>query len=150
MQQTYVTILFSDAAHAADAKRALGSLAGVHVRRSFLVVRDAAGFHVDGRFAGELPKINNLHPFAVLRTVLARVTLGSSREEDGVAVEGAEEELAVGQAAVIALVDEHDGTAIDHAMPEFGGTVTRRAVATLDAEDTHRFLEATRIDPPAP
>jgi hypothetical protein len=147
--QTYVTILFADAAHAADAKRALESLAGVSVRRAFLIVRDAAGFHVDGRFAGELPKINNLHPIAVLRTVLARMTLGSSREEDGVAVEDAEEELAVGQAAVVALVDEHDATAIDRAMPAFGGAVTRRAVNTLDAEDTQRFLDATRIDPPA-
>lgn len=148
MSQTYVTILFADAAHAADAKRALESLAGVHVRRGFLIVRDAAGYHVDGRFAGELPTIN-CHAVGVLRTVLARMTLGSSREEDGVAVEDAQEELAVGQAAVVALVTEHDPTAIDRAMSEFRGSVTRRAVSTLDSEDTQRFLDATRIDPPA-
>lgn len=148
MAQTYVTVLFDDVAHARDAKRALETLQGVHVRRAFLVARDERGMHVDGRYHGELPKIDIDHPLALLRTMLARLILGSSREEDGIAVEDAEEELAVGQAAVVALVDEHDGTAIDRAMRECGGAVTRSAIGTLDAEDTERFLSATRIDPP--
>jgi hypothetical protein len=146
--QTYVTVLFDDVAKAGDAKRALEALPGVHVRRAFLVSRDARGMHVDGRYHGELPKIDIDHPFALLRTMLARLILGSSREEDGIAVEDAEEELAIGQAAVVALVDEHDTTAIDRTMRECGGTVTRSAIGTLDAEDTERFLSATRLDSP--
>jgi hypothetical protein len=146
--QTYVTVLFDDVAHARDGKHALENLPGVHVRRAFLVARDPRGMHVDGRYHGEKPKIDIDHPFALLRTMLARLILGSSREEDGTAIEDAEEELAVGQAAVVALVDEHDDTAIDRTMRECGGTVTRSAINTLDAEDTERFLSATRLDSP--
>jgi len=148
MTKRYVTVLFGDAQRAGEAKRALESLPGIRVQRSFLVARDAGGMRVDGRYQGELPKIDNQHPFAVLGTAFARLIRGSSREEDGVAVEGAEEELSVGQAAVVALVDEFDNTAIDRAMREYGGAVTRRAIDTLDAEDTQRFLSATRIDDP--
>jgi hypothetical protein len=146
--QTYVTVHFDDVAHARDAKRALENLPGVHVRRAFLVARDARGLHVDGRYQGELPKIDIDHPFALLRTMLARLILGSSREEDGIAIEDAQEELAVGAAAVVALVDEHDNTALDRTMRECGGAVTRSAIDTLDAEDTERFLSATRLDSP--
>jgi hypothetical protein len=134
--QTYVTVLFDDVAKARDAKRVLEALPGVHVRRAFLVSRDARGMHVDGRYHGELPKIDIDHPFALLRTMLARLILGSSREEDGIAVEDAEEELAVGQAAVVALVDEHDATAIDRTMRECGGAVTRSATGTLTSGTT--------------
>jgi hypothetical protein len=146
--QTYVTVLFDDVDHAREGKRVLENLPGVHVRRAFLVARDERGMHVDGRYHGELPKIDIDHPLALLRTMFARLILGSSREEDGIAVEDAEEELAVGAAAVVALVDEHDNTALDRTMRDCGGAVTRSAVSTLDAEDTERFLSATRLDSP--
>jgi hypothetical protein len=147
--QRYVTVLFGDAERASEAKRALETLSGIRVHRMFLVARDAGGMRVDGRYGGELPKIDNLHPLPVLATALARLIRGSSREEDGVAVEGAEENLAVGQAAIVALVDERDQAAIDRAMREYGGAVTRRAVETVDAEDTQRFLSATSLDEPS-
>jgi len=139
--QEYVTALFDREASANDAKRALAAQRGVTVHQSFVVSRDDQGFHVDGRYAGEPPK----HWYALLATTLARVLRGASREEDSVAIGDAEQELQVGQAALIALIDENIPNAADTAIRSYGGVFTRVSPGTLDAEDTERFLQASSL-----
>jgi hypothetical protein len=138
----YVTALFDRADAAAAAKRALGEHHGVTVRRAFVIGRDARGFHVDGRFAGEPPS----DWLSRLSTALARLARGTSREEDSVAVSDAESELAVGASALVALIDERDRAATDDAIHGAGGTMIRIAPGTLDAEDHDRFFDATSVD----
>jgi hypothetical protein len=146
--QTYVTVLFAREEQARDAQRDLEKLAGVRVHRAFLVRRDASGLHVEGRDEGEAPRIDIRNPFPILRAVVSRLLRGAGREEDSVAVADAEEELSVGQAALVALIheDEHAAGALDDVMHAHGGTVTRTAPATLDSEDTQRFLFASSLD----
>jgi hypothetical protein len=105
----------------------------------FVVHRDAEGYRVDGRFAGEAPHAW----FALLGAALARLLRGTSREEDSVAVSDAEQELAIGQAALVALIDERTPNVADAAIHACGGVVIRAAPQTLDAEDTERFLSAS-------
>jgi len=139
--QIYVTALFDREGSASDAKRALAEQQGVAVHRSFVVSRDERGFHVDGRYAGEPPK----HWYALLATTLARVLRGASREEDSVAIGDAEQELAVGQAALVALIDEHVPNVADATIRSYGGVLIRVSPGTLEAEDTERFLKASAL-----
>lgn len=141
MARCYITALFDGDAAANEAKAALTAVKGLSVERIFIVHRDERGFHVDGRYAGEPP-----HDWlAVMATALARVLKGTSREEDSVAVSDAEEELGVGQAALIALIDESVPNVADATLRSFGGVVIRAAPQTLDAEDTERFFAASSI-----
>jgi hypothetical protein len=138
MASVYITALFDGDDAANNAKQALTQLDGVSMERVFVVHRDKQGFHVDGRYAGEPPHAW----FALLGAALARVLRGTSREEDSVAVSDAEQELAVGQAALVALIDERTPNVADAAIHACGGVVIRAAPRTLDAEDTERFLSA--------
>jgi hypothetical protein len=117
------------------------------VHRSFVVRRDKQGYHVDGRFQGERPQ----HPYAIFFTAMSRLFHRTSREEDALAVDEAERELAVGQSALVALIDEppsrseNETDAVIHAA---GGVIVRIAPGTLDAEDHERFFTASSlIDP---
>jgi hypothetical protein len=139
MASVYITALFSGDREANAAKQALTELHGVAMERVFIVHRDEQGYHVDGRFAGEPPRAW----FALLGAALSRVLRGTSREEDSVAVSDAEQELGVGQAALVALIDERTPDAADAAIHACGGVVIRAAPRTLDAEDTERFLSAS-------
>ena len=141
MATTYISTLFAQPDAASAVKRSLLTQAGIHVHRSFVIVRDRSGFHVDGRFAGEPPE----NWIALLQTFLARHVLGASREEDSVAVEDAEAELAVGQSALVALIDEHDSDVVDALVHRAGGSMIRAAVGTLDGEDNERFFNATSM-----
>ena len=138
----YVTALFHAPDGAAAAKHALAEHTGLAIRRSFVIERDVRGFHVDGRFGGEPPR----DWLSQLSTALARLTLGTSREEDSIAVSDAEAELGVGQSALVALIDERDANATDAAIHGAGGTMIRIAPGTLDAEDHDRFFDATSVD----
>jgi hypothetical protein len=133
--------LFDGDAAANRAKAALTAATGLSVKRIFVVHRDEKGFLVDGRYAGEPPH----EWYALLSTALARVLTGTSREEDGVVVSDAEEELGVGQAALIALIDEHVPNVVDATIRPFGGVLVRTSPKTLDAEDTERFFAASSI-----
>ena len=141
MAKVYLTALFAGDAAAADAKAALAKLQGVTTERVVVIHRDAEGFHVDGRFAGEAPQAW----YALLGTALARILRGTSREEDSLAVSDAEQELGVGQAALVALIDERTPDVADAAIHQYGGVVIRAAPQTLDAEDTERFLSAAAM-----
>ena len=132
MAKVYLTALFAGDAAAADAKAALAKLQGVTTERVFVIHRDAEGFHVDGRFAGEAPQAW----YALLGTALARILRGTS---------DAEQELGVGQAALVALIDERTPDVADAAIHQYGGVVIRAAPQTLDAEDTERFLSAAAM-----
>ena len=81
----------------------------------------------------------------MLRTSLARLVLGASREEDSLAIADAEEELSVGQSALVAFIDELDENATDATIHAARGTMIRVAPSTLDAEDRERFFDASSI-----
>ena len=141
MPQCYMTALFDGDTAANDAKAALTAVKGLSVERIFIVHRDERGFHVDGRYAAEPP-----HGwYELLSTALARVLKGTSREEDSVAVGDAEEQLGVGQAALIALIDESVPNIADATIRSFGGVLIRASAKTVDAEDTERFFAASSI-----
>jgi hypothetical protein len=139
MASVYITALFDGDTAANAARDALAKIDGVSLERVFVVHRDEQGFHVDGRYAGEPPHTW----FALLGAALARILRGTSREEDSVAVSDAEQQLGVGQAALVALIHEHTPNAADAAIHACGGVVIRAAPRTLDAEDTERFLSAS-------
>ena len=141
MASVYITALFDGDGPANNAKRALTELKGVSIERVFVVHRDQQGFYVGGRFAGEPPH----EWFELLGTALARILRGTSREEDSVAVTDAEQELGVGQAALVALIDERTPNAADAAIHAYGGVLIRAVPHTLDAEDSERFLSASSI-----
>jgi hypothetical protein len=141
MAKVYITALFDGDAAANDAKAALVKLPDVSTERVFVIHRDHEGFHVDGRFAGEAPHAW----YELLGTALARILRGTSREEDNTAVSDAEQELSVGQAALVALIDERTPDVADAAIHAFGGIVIRAAPQTLDAEDTERFFSASSM-----
>jgi len=141
MARVYITALFAGAAAAIDAKRALSGVKNLSIERTFVVHRDERGFHVDGRYAAEPP-----HGWIeLLSAALARVFTGTSREEDSVAVSDAEEELGVGQAALIVLLDEAVPNVADPIIRSFGGVLIRALPKTIDAEDTERFFAASTI-----
>ena len=141
MSQVYITALFGGEAAANDAKRALAEQPDIAVHRSFVVHRDEAGFHVDGRYAGEAPK----HWYALLAAALTRMVLGTSREEDSIAIDDAEQALGMGQAALVALIDEDEPNTADATIHAYGGSLIRLAPGTLDADDTERFLSASSL-----
>jgi hypothetical protein len=141
MPQCYITALFDGDSSANNAKAALTAIKGLTVERIFIVHRDERGFRVDGRYAGEPPR----EWYELLSTALARVLKGTSREEDSVAVSDAEEELAVGQAALIALIDESVPNIADATIRSFGGVLIRASPKTVDAEDTERFFAASSM-----
>lgn len=141
MPHCYITALFDGEASANNAKAALTAVKGLSVERIFIVYRDERGFHVDGRYAAEPP-----HGwYELLSTALARALKGTSREEDSVAVSDAEEELGVGQAALIALIDEGAPNIADATIRSFGGVLMRASPKTVDAEDMERFFAASSI-----
>jgi hypothetical protein len=137
----YIIALFDQTDAANLAKRTLSEVHGIFVHRAFVINRDERGYHINGRFEGQPPTTR----VALLRSTLARLLLGASREEDNVAVSDAEAELSVGQSALVAMIDEKDSTATDTAIHAAGGTMIRSAISTLDAEDRERFFEASSM-----
>jgi hypothetical protein len=138
---TYITALFDYGNAAEAAKQALAGHAEVTIHRAFVIHRDERGYHVDGRFAGKPPSDWLSH----LGTAVARLILGTSREEDSLAIADAEAELSAGQSALVALIDERDSTITDDVIHAAGGTMIRVAPQTLDAEDRERFFEASSV-----
>jgi hypothetical protein len=141
MAHTYITALFDFSDSAEAAKEALARTAEITVHRAFVIHRDERGYHVDGRFAGEPPT----DWLSQLSTAVARLILGTSREEDSLAIADAEAELSAGQSALVALIDERDSTVTDRVIHAAGGTMIRVAPQTLDAEDRERFFEASSV-----
>lgn len=140
----YLQALFMTLDAAERAKDRLLDLDSVHVHRAFVIRRDQQGYHVNGRFQGESPH----HRVAIFFTAVSRLFHRTSREEDGLAVDDAERELAVGQSALVALIDEPQSLTeneTDKAIHAAGGTIIRIAPGTLDAEDHERFFAASSL-----
>jgi hypothetical protein len=141
---TYLQALLFTSGAAADAKDQLLRLKSAHVHRAFVIRRDQQGYHVDGRFHGERPQ----HGAEIFFAAVSRLFHRSSREEDSVAVNDAEQELAVGQSALVALIDESPApgeNATDNLIHAAGGTIVRVTPGTLDAEDHERFFAASSL-----
>jgi hypothetical protein len=89
-----------------------------------------------------------VHHAGIFFTAMSRLFHRSSREEDFIAVNDAEEELSVGQSALVALIDEPPATAenaTDNLIHAAGGTIVRVTPGTLDAEDHERFFAASSL-----
>ncbi len=140
----YLQALFTTVDGADRAKASLETLHSIRVHRTFVIRRDKQGYQVDGRFQGERP----LHRYAIFFAAVARLFHSASREEDSIAVDDAEEELGVGESALVALIDEPPSAAeneTDNVIHAAGGTIIRIQPATLDAEDHERFFNAASL-----
>jgi hypothetical protein len=140
----YLQALFSTLDAASGVKDRLLHLDSIQVHRAFVIRRGHDGYRVEGRFHGERPDDR----LAIFFAAMSRLFHRTSHEEDSIAIDDAERELAVGQSALVALIDEPPSqveNATDNVIHEAGGTIIRVAPGTLDAEAHERFFAASAL-----
>ena len=142
MAHAYLIAVFPDEPAATTARNLAEALPGARVARSFVVLRQGADFQIAGATVPE--RADAQAPLAAFGAIFRRLFSGTSSDDDVQAIDDAELLLADGQAAVVALV-EGNVDAVEATLARAGGATRRASPATLDDEDTRRFLNASSL-----